>query len=135
MAIIKAARIFGLSVLLTGCSKPMYETISIRSKNLSCSERIVFDNSAPKFGASVVRYGENVNTTVNLGADLSSGERTQEKRCNEALRIALAQQELELKLMKIKVQNEQFDAELKEFKVMKEKELLNEEYSELTSEY
>lgn len=124
----------------TACSAPNpYESVTIRIGELSCSERLVFDHRQ-KTGLDVTKYGDNVNTALNvdlggLGNIATSSPHEPEQRCEDILQIAEEYMRAKLDIIQTEAAKDRSDLKRTEAKDLLEIERIKNSSLDITTEW
>ncbi len=125
---------------LAACSTPpVYESVSVRIGDLSCTER-VHVNDTETVGGVVTTQSDLVSTTLRLGMDVASltgppAPVMNEKRCQEALEIGLETSRIEQKIRQQRLEKETLEVQLQRARLTKELEALDAEYRDLATDW
>lgn len=126
-------------MLMTACSTaPLYESVSVRVGQITCTERIYIDRSGVIGGSYVDEGSDGVTSTVDLAlnlANVGSQEATQDKRCQDTLVIAEDMAAIELERASIKLEQEAIDLEMARMRSQRDMENLDAEYEDLASKW
>ena len=126
---------FGLSA----CSSGVYETVTVRTGDTSCTENIRIDSSA-KPGITVTGIKgsssyDNVKTSIDLPSLPSRGEKDFNKRCADILGLAKQRVAIAVELDQIKLDQEKVELEMDLINLQVEQEELRLQYQDLESDF
>lgn len=124
-------------VTAAGCGGNMYETVSIRFDDISCTERI-YSEDETSISGSIVQPYDSTPVRGSVSVDLpvpSQGKAKPEKRCDTILQAAAEAAAINEELKQAKLTEAKLAAQLKALELAKVKRKLEEDQRDLDAEW
>ena len=126
---------FGVS----GCGTGVYETVTVRTGDTSCTENIRIDSSAKPgvtiTGVTGTSNYKNASVDIDLPSFAQSNSDDFNKRCEDILDLAKNRVALAIELDQVKLEQEKVELEMDKLALQTEEEELRLQYEDLEVEF